>query len=309
MTGTKAGYASASATSAAVTVAATGPAKTLTTARPTIGGTFRVGDKLTANPGTWKAGSTKLPASDLTYQWLRNGRNILGANKSAYSLAAADNGTQVSVTVTGKYPGYTTASSTSSSHTVAAGLLTAATPMITGTVRVGGKVTANPGTWRAGSTKLPPSDLTYQWLRNGRKIAGATKSTYTLIVADNRAQISVMVTGKYAGYATTSRTSGLHTVAVGLLSTVTPVITGTTRVASTVTARSGTWKAGSVTLAASHFAYQWYANGKKIAGATRASYKIAPTSLGKNLTVIVTGSQSGYATASRTSKATAAVKK
>ncbi|MGX7681736.1 lamin tail domain-containing protein [Jatrophihabitans sp. DSM 45814] len=307
VTGTKSGYASASATSAAVSV--TGASKTLTTDRPMISGTFRVDEKLTADPGTWKAGSSKLPASDLTYQWLRNGRDIAGATKSTYTLVAADNGTQVSVTVTGKYPGYETASSTSSSHTVAAGLLTTAAPTISGTFRVDEKLTANPGTWKAGSSKLPASDLTYQWLRNGRDIAGATKSTYTLVAADNGTQVSVTVTGKYPGYATASRTSTLHTVAAGLLTTAAPTISGTAKVGSTLTAKPGVWKAGTDTLSASHFTYEWDANGRRIAGATQSSYKIASSYLSQNITVIVTGSNPGYATASRTSKATAAVKK
>jgi hypothetical protein len=307
VTGTKSGYASATATSALVTV--TGTLKSLTTVRPMIGGTFRVDEKLTGDAGTWKAGSTKLPGSDLTYQWLRNGRTIDGATKSSYTLVAADEGTQVSLTVTGTYPGYETASSASSSHTVAAGLLTTTAPTISGSFRVGEKLTGNAGTWKAGSTKLPGSDLTYQWLRNGRTIGGATGSTYTLVAADGGTQISLMVTGQFAGYATASRTSNLHTVSLGTLTTAVPTISGPAKVGNTLTADPGKWKADSVTLTASNFDYQWYANGKKVGGATKSSYQIASSYVGENITVIVTGSYPGYATASKTSKATAAVKK
>ncbi len=46
--------------------------------------------------------------------------------------------------------------------------------------------------------------LSYQWLRNGKAIKGATKSTYKLAKSDKRKKITVKVTGKRAGYTTKS---------------------------------------------------------------------------------------------------------
>jgi hypothetical protein len=192
---------------------------------------------------------------------------------------------------------------------VTAGILVTTVPTISGTVKVGDEVTAVPGVWQAGSTVLPASDLTYQWLRNGTNIPGATNSTYMLGTADKGTRLSVRIAGEYAGYATASKTSTTQPVAAGTLASTVPTISGTAKVASTLTAQPGVWQAGTVTLTAFDFTYQWYANGKKIAGATAATYTVASSCLGKNITVIVTGSYTGYATASRTSAATAPVTK
>ena len=67
-------------------------------------------------------------------------------------------------------------------------------PTITGSTVVGKKLTAKPGTWKPSSVTL-----TYQWLRNGKAIKGATKKTYTLTKADGGKKVSVKVTGKKKG--------------------------------------------------------------------------------------------------------------
>ena len=95
-------------------------------------------------------------------------------------------------------------------------------PTISGTVQVGAVVTAEPGVWFAGATALAPSDLSYQWLRNGTAIDAATNATYTPVAADKGKRLSVRVTGEYPGYATASKTSATTVVAaapVGTLAT------------------------------------------------------------------------------------------
>ena len=112
-------------------------------------------------------------------------------------------GRSVPVTVTGSKTGYTGASFTSDSTSyVAAGTLTGATPKISGTVKVGKKLTAKPGAWTPSDTAL-----SYQWYRGSSPIKGATKSTYKLVKADKKKQISVKVTGTKAGYTTLTTTS------------------------------------------------------------------------------------------------------
>ncbi len=77
-------------------------------------------------------------------------------------------------------------------------------PKISGTAKVGSKLTAKPGTWAPAPVKL-----SYQWLRNGKAIPKATQSTYKLAKADSRKKISVKVTGSKTGHqsvATTSKT-------------------------------------------------------------------------------------------------------
>jgi beta-glucosidase len=81
-----------------------------------------------------------------------------------------------------------------------------------------------------------------------------------------------------------------------------PKITGTASVGKTLKIAKGTWTKGA------KFTYRWYANGKAIKGATKASLKLKAAQKGKKITVRVTGKLSGYAKVSQTSKATKAVK-
>lgn len=60
-------------------------------------------------------------------------------------------------------------------------------PKIVGTLRVGSTLTANVGVWS------PKPSFTYQWYRSGKKITGATASTYTLVGKDQGKKIRVRV--------------------------------------------------------------------------------------------------------------------
>ena len=63
-------------------------------------------------------------------------------------------------------------------------------PVVSGTNTVGSILTTTNGTW-GGSL---PITYTYQWLRNGSNISGATLSTYTLVTADTSNVVSCRVT-------------------------------------------------------------------------------------------------------------------
>jgi hypothetical protein len=63
-------------------------------------------------------------------------------------------------------------------------------PVVSGTNTVGSLLTTTDGTW-SGSL---PITYTYQWLRNGLNISGATSSTYTLVTADSSNVVSCKVT-------------------------------------------------------------------------------------------------------------------
>ena len=170
----------------------------LATATPTISGTAKVGNTLTAKPGNWKPSSV-----NLAFQWKANGKAIAGAITPKLTLPASTKGATITVTVTGSKLGYTTASKTSkATKKVAAGTLSGATPTISGSTKVGQLLTANPGAW-----KPSPVTLTYAWYRNGKAIKGATSSAYTLTKSDKGKKITVKVTGKKAAYTTLTKTS------------------------------------------------------------------------------------------------------
>jgi hypothetical protein len=75
-------------------------------------------------------------------------------------------------------------------------------PTITGTAKVGAKLTAKATAWTP-SRKT----TTYQWIRNGKAISGAKATTYTVTSADVNAVITVAVTGTASGYTTTTKVS------------------------------------------------------------------------------------------------------
>ncbi len=141
---------------------------------------------------------------NLTYQWLRSDKAIKGATKSVYTLVAADKAKKISVQVTGSLDGYTTTSRTSAAtKAVKAGKLAATPkPKISGTAKVGKKLKAKAGKWKSATVKL-----SYQWQRNGKKIKGATKSSYKLTKADKGKKITLKVKGSKAGYSSASTTS------------------------------------------------------------------------------------------------------
>ena len=169
------------------------------------------------------------------------------------------------------------------------GVLSLGKPVIKGTALVGSKLTAS-ATVTSGAT------LTYQWLRNGKAIAGATKSTYTPVAADAVTKLSVTVTAKKANYATATATSAAVTV-VGKLALSTPVVKGTATVGHVLTAWVGTHTAGAT------LAYQWLWNGAAIPGGTRSTHTVVTADKGKKLSVKVTERKRGYLTLTLTSAA------
>ncbi|GAA5038471.1 hypothetical protein GCM10025738_27710 [Microbacterium fluvii] len=177
--------------------------------------------------------------------------------------------------------------------TTAPATLKTATPTISGTVAVGSKLTAKPGTWTSGTK------LAYQWYASGKAISKATKSTFTLTSAQKAKTITVKVTGTKSGYTTASKTSK---ASVKVATVATPKISGTAKVGKKLTAKPGTWTSGT------KFTYQWYASGKAISKATKSTFTLTKSQKGKTITVKVTGKKSGYATVAKTSTATAKVK-
>ncbi|MEU0070587.1 IPT/TIG domain-containing protein [Streptomyces sp. NPDC006332] len=174
-----------------------------------------------------------------------------------------------------------------------------AAPKVTGTAKVGAKVTAAPGGWSA-----PPSSYTYQWKANGTAIGGATTSTYTLPAAMAGKKLTVTVTAVKGGWQSGSATSAAVTVAKGVAPKATkpPVISGTAKVGKTLKVSKGTWSP-----APTSYAYQWYANGRVISGATKTSLVLKPAQKAKKITVKVIARRTGHVDGSAVSGATRAV--
>ncbi len=165
----------------------------LQSAKPTVTGIAQVGKDLTAQEGPWEDGT------EFTYQWLSNGTPIAGATARTYR--ATTYGRTLAVRVEGVKAGRLTVRQTSGGVFVERGIFTTVTPTITGTARVGRTLSAHHGSW------IPTPSWTYQWRANGHTIIGATRSTYVISTSRIGQRITVIVTGRRAGYITKSRGS------------------------------------------------------------------------------------------------------
>jgi len=196
VTAVKTGYTSANATSASSAAVIAGVFEN--SSLPTITGTPRVGVRLDSQPGTWS------PAGNYSYQWFANGIAISGATSSSYVPSAGVRGDHISVQVFATKSGFTTASAFSGlTSAVGSGIISnSKIPTVSGTLTVGHTLTGYVGTWA-------PSGLTYtyQWLRDGHAITGATAKTYKLTSASRGHRIQVKVTARRTGYVGLSRTS------------------------------------------------------------------------------------------------------
>jgi hypothetical protein len=178
-------------------------------------------------------------------------------------------------------------------------LTTTPTPKVTGTATVGQTLTVDTDVWAPA-----PVALTYQWFRGKTAIKDATGKTYVLQADDVKATITVAVTGTKAGFTTVVKTSAA-TDAVSSTDQITagkPKISGTAVAGKTLTVKPGTWGPGTVKLS-----YRWYRSGKSISGAWKTSYKLTSADKGKTITIKVTGTRTGYTSAS--AKASVKVKK
>ncbi|MEW1628926.1 hypothetical protein AB0387_16170 [Streptomyces sp. NPDC089173] len=168
-------------------------------------------------------------------------------------------------------------------------------PVISGSAKVGAKLTAGTGSWSA-----VPTSYAYQWKADGTAIAGATGSTYTVPAKLLAKKVTVTVTARRAGHLDGQSTSAAVTVAKGDApkASARPVISGKAKVGARLTAGTGTWSPKPTS-----YTYQWKADGTAIAGARGATYTVPAQLLGKTVTVTVTAALTGHSSASATSAA------
>ena len=162
-------------------------------------------------------------------------------------------------------------------------------------------VTCNPGYWEDEPT------FSYEWLRNGMAIAGATGETYETTVADEGKALQCLVTGTNEGGATVV-TSSVVLVPPTAATTSPEARNGfplvedeeaelaerEPEVGDTLACNPnpGAWE-GEPT-----FSYVWLRNGAVIAGATGETYVATVADEGKALQCLVTGTNEGGATSS-----------
>jgi large repetitive protein len=279
------------------------------TALPTISGNAVKDSTLSATTGTWTGGGI-----GYSYQWLEcdtngaNCSNISGATNQTYVLSSGEVGNRIRVEVTATNSDGTAAALSDPTDVVVEQNqpVNTSEPKITGSATEGSKLVTSNGDW-TGS----PTDYDYEWVRCGTDggnpdgsncsvISGAHSNDYTLTSSDVGKRIRSRVTAKNAAGSTTHASNPTAVVAGKApsgppVNTSEPRISGTPQAGKTLSATSGTWTGQTpITLS-----YQWTrcgtdggkadaSNCANVGGATRATYVLTSTDVGRRIRVKVT---------------------
>ena len=189
---------------------------------PTVTGTARQGEVLTAQNGTWENSPT-----EFRYRWLRcnelgNSCILLAADGKTYRVGQADVGHTMRVRVTAvNADGSTNARSEQTAVVAsnAAPLSNTARPTISGEARVGQELSATEGTWTGN-----PTSFAFQWQRcdvdtlTCASVIGATGRTYGVRIADLGFRLRVEVTAR-----TDNRSGAATSIATAIVVPTTPI--------------------------------------------------------------------------------------
>jgi hypothetical protein len=146
------------------------------------------------------------PAVTFGYQWYVDGAPIPGAVGASYTPSPSLIGHSLSVAVTGSAPYYAPVSLGSAAVAIGKASFKSKRPKVKGVPRAGRVLSAKLKGWKPKPSKKSVK-VRYQWLKNGKKIKGAKKSTYRVRAKDRGKKISVKVTVKKKYYEKTSRSS------------------------------------------------------------------------------------------------------
>jgi hypothetical protein len=176
-------------------------------------------------------------------------------------------------------------------------------PTVSGVAQVGQTLSAGVGSW-TGS----PTGYSYQWLRAGTSISGATGSQYVVTSSDVGNGIAVTITATNSGGSGLATSAYTNAVIVAApTNTALPTITGTAQVGQTLSAGVGSWTGSPY-----QYIYEWLRGGTIISGATGSQYVITSSDLGNGIAVrvrAVNGGGSTPATSAYTSTVIAAAAK
>lgn len=217
-----------------------------------------------------------------TYQWLRNGTLIEGATNASYTIASAQPGDSASYVVRVSGPGGSRDSEPSNLTVtpVGSGPIAITARPVSQSVAVGQSVTF--------SVTASGAGLTYQWLRNGATLTGATNPSYTIPSAQtgDAGTYSVRITSG----ATTETASAALVVGGSTGGPANPITITAQPVAGSVE------RGGNVTLrvtaTGSNLTYQWFKDGSAIANATNSTLtlnNVQPANAGSYFVRVASG--------------------
>jgi TusA-related sulfurtransferase len=236
----------------------------------------------------------------VSYKWLADGVEILGATTSAYTLTQAQVGKVIYVKAN-YIDGGNTPESIASTQTVA---VTNVNDSPTGSVAISG--TPTQGQTLTATNTLADLDglgvVSYKWLSGGAEIAGATTSSLTL----TQAQVGKVVTVK-ANYTDAGNTlESVISNATSVIANVNDAPTGTVTIA-------GVSKQGQILTASNTLgdidglgtvSYKWYADDVEIPSATDSTLALTKAQTSKKITVKASYTDGGSTMESVTSNPT-----
>jgi alpha-tubulin suppressor-like RCC1 family protein len=159
---------------------------------PKLSGQLKVGSRLSANTSlSWA------PGTSYTYQWLRNGQIIQGANTSTYFASVEDLDSIIGLRVCGAKPLFEDICRTNSfAAAVTRGVISPSPRpvLLASSLKPGSFIQGLLGDWPQGVS------LSVQWLRNGERIQGATNATYEVSQLDRGNTLTLKVTANKDGY-------------------------------------------------------------------------------------------------------------
>jgi carboxypeptidase family protein len=159
--------------------------------------------------------------------------------------------------------------------------LAEAPPKIAGEAEVGAILTCAKGSW----TGNPEPIFSYQWLRDGAPIAGASSRFYSVQAVDQSRALVCEVTARNFKGAVSAASAPLEVPAETPVNIEPPRVFGTPSVGSILACEPGSWTGNPKPT----FAYQWLRAGEAIAGATSSTYVVQAADRGQELTCEVTG--------------------
>jgi hypothetical protein len=197
---------------------------------PVIAGSGQVGTPWVASvavPDGW---------GEASFQWQRHGVDIPGASGPVYVAGPADIDAPVTVHAVAQRPAYDAAAGVSPQVTAIVGGPWAGESRIGGTASVGKVLTV------VGAPEAPWV-ATYQWLRAGAAISGATSPTYTPVTADAGKSLAVNVQVSREGYQASTHTPAVSVAKIRPKITAKPaskrITTGTRAVVRVTVKASG----------------------------------------------------------------------
>jgi putative cell wall-binding protein len=170
------------------------------------------------------------------------------------------------------------------------------TPPVLAQVGVGDTATLTTANW-----STSPDSLSYQWYADFQPIAGADQASLTITPDLASQPVFAAITATAAGFTESTIVTNVIRPTPLTLETSTPTINGTPALGQTLSASPGAWTEGTA------FTYQWRVSGNAIPHATASTFVVGLEEEGETISVDVTGSLQGYATATKTSASTAKV--